>query len=302
MSPPKITLEELFTAVFGKPPAKPLSIAALLDRTNGRDILANFLASQVRGIIDDMSLARRVFLQKVLAPGELFRVEKRKEAAAFVATGKGIEARLMGRYILPPSFIIGALPVLNWRATEEDLRRVIQATAREMMCEEDKRMHALLVTASTAHHSLIMFRGRIEPDTCDVLRSEVERYGHGTGSVDRFLFQRAALEEELTREGTLLGLAVDPTNLAESRRLGYWGRLKGTNLWSAAEDVEDVVPEGTFYALSPVVGRMTAHALTPGVPLLRPEGVIFPIAEVVAMAVPDARLVACARREASDAR
>lgn len=224
-------------------------LAAAMRDPEGFAILGQELLLPIKDIVDYEGWARKIYRVRPLAQGELFRMAKDVRAAAFVIgqDGQGIESVLHGKYIQPSEFKITAFPSVDLEDIMQmnyDVLDRAQDTARqEIEVQEDKRALGLLDAAARAVNTVTTFAS-LGVSAFEDVRYQVERHRL---QVEKFMINRAELSDVVKTMST----AVDPVTERELILSGYIGSfLNAKILTSAGIGVEEVIPAGTFYAVT----------------------------------------------------
>jgi len=224
--------------------------AAMQDPTGeGFAIVGQELLLPIKDIIDYEGWARKVYRVRPLAQGELFRIAKDVRATAWVVgqDGQSIESRLHGRFIQPSEFKVTAFPTVDiediYQMNYDVLDRAQDTARQEIELEEDKRALALLDRAAVTVNSETIF-ATLGISAFEDVRYQVERHRL---MVEKFLINRAELSDIVKT----MSAAVDPVTERELILAGYIGNILNAQIITAAgTGVEEVVPAGTFYAVT----------------------------------------------------
>lgn len=224
--------------------------SAMQDPTGeGFAIVGQELLLPIKDIVDYEGWCRKVYRVRPLAQAELFRIAKDVRSVAFVVgqDGQGIEARLGGKYIQPDEAKITAftsVDIADIYLMNYDVLDRAQDTARqEIELNEDKRGLALLDRASTAVNTQTTFT-TLGTGAFEDVRFQVERHRL---IVEKFLINRAELSDIIKTMST----TVDPVTERELILAGYIGNYLNAQIITAAgTGVEEVIPAGTFYAVT----------------------------------------------------
>ena len=223
---------------------------ALQDPTGeGFAIVGQELLLPIKDIVDYEGWARKVYRVRPLAQGELFRIAKDVRSVAFVVgqDGQAIEARLFGRYIQPDETKIVAFTSVDiediYRMNYDVLDRAQDTARQEIELNEDKRGLSLLDRASTAVNTSTTYT-TLGTGAFEDVRYQVERHRL---MVEKFLINRAELSDIIKTMST----TVDPVTERELILAGYIGNyLNAQIITTAGTQIEEVVPAGTFYAVT----------------------------------------------------
>jgi hypothetical protein len=219
-------------------------LAAAMKDPQGFAILGQELLLPIKDIIDYEGWARKVYRVRPLAQGEFFRMAKDVRATAWIIgqDGQGIESRIHGKFVQPSEFKLGSFPTVDI----EDIYTMnydVLDRAQEIELEEDKRARALLEVSSTQVNTAVLF-GTLGVAAFEDVRYQVERHRL---VVEKFLINR----QELSDIVKTMSAAVDPVTERELILAGYIGSFLNARIITAAgTGVEEVVPRGTFYAVT----------------------------------------------------
>lgn len=271
---------------------------ALQDPTGeGFALVGQELLLPIKDIVDYEGWARKVYRVRPLAQGELFRIAKDVRSVAFVVgqDGQGIEARLHGRYIQPDETKIVAFTSVDifdiYQMNYDVLDRAQDTARQEIELNEDKRGRLLLDRASTAVNTATTYT-TLGTGAFEDVRFQVERHRL---IVEKFLINRAELSDVIKTMST----TVDPVTERELILAGYIGNyLNAQIITTAGTGVEEVVPAGTFYAVtgSEYLGEMGVRVELFSEPYNRfvtqetVKGWAF--CEIIGFGIPNARAVA----------
>lgn len=224
-------------------------LAAAVQDPEGFAILGQELLLPIKEIVDYEGLYRKVFRVRPLAQGELFRIAKDVRSTAYVIgqDGQGIESRLSGRYVTPTEYKIGSFPTVDIEEVYQmnyDVLDRAQSTARqEIELEEDKRGRALSDVASEAFNAVTAFT-TLGVAALEDVRLQVERHRL---IVEKFIINRREMSDIVKT----MSSQVDPVTERELLLAGYMGAfMNAVILTSAGTGVQEVVPPGTFYAVT----------------------------------------------------
>jgi hypothetical protein len=224
--------------------------AALKDPTGeGFAIVGQELLLPIKDIVDYEGWARKVYRVRPLAQGELFRIAKDVRSVAFVVgqDGQAIEARLGGKYIQPDETKIVAFTSVDisdiYQMNYDVLDRAQDTARQEIELNEDKRGRLLLDRAATAVNTSTTYT-TLGTGAFEDVRFQVERHRL---IVEKFLIARAELSDIVKTMST----TVDPVTERELILAGYIGNyLNAQIITTAGTGVEEVIPAGTFYAVT----------------------------------------------------
>lgn len=271
---------------------------AMQDPTGeGFAIVGQELLLPIKDIVDYEGWARKVYRVRPLAQGELFRIAKDVRSVAFVVgqDGQAIEARLHGKYIQPDETKIVAFTSVDlfdiYQMNYDVLDRAQDTARQEIELNEDRRGERLLNRAATAVNTATTYT-TLGTGAFEDVRYQVERHRL---MVEKFLINRAELSDVLKTMST----TVDPVTERELILAGYIGNyLNAQIITTAGTNVEEVVPQGTFYAVtgSEYLGEMGIRVELFSEPYNRfvtaetVKGWAF--CEIIGFGIPNARAVA----------
>lgn len=223
---------------------------ALRDPTGeGFALVGQELLLPIKSIVDYEGWARKVYRVRALGQGELFRIAKDVRATAWVVgqDGQSIESRLSGKYIQPSEFKVTSFPTVDiqdiYHMNYDVLDRAQDTARQEIELHEDKRGLALLDRAATAVNETTIFPS-LGVAAFEDVRFQVERHRL---TVEKFLIARAELSDIVKNMST----AVDPVTERELILAGYIGNILNAKIiTTAGTGVQEVVPSGTFYAVT----------------------------------------------------
>lgn len=224
-------------------------LAAAMKDPEGFAILGQELLLPIKDIVDYEGWARKVYRVRPLAQGEFFRIAKDVRATAWLIgqDGQGIESRLHGKFVQPAEFKLASFPSVDiediYTMNYDVLDRAQDTARQEIELEEDKRGRILLDLASTTVNTAVSF-GSLGVSAFEDVRFQVERHRL---VVEKFLINR----QELSDIVKTMSAAVDPVTERELILAGYIGSfLNAQIITTAGTGVEEVVPAGTFYAVT----------------------------------------------------
>jgi len=229
--------------------------AAMSDPSGeGFALVGQELLLPIKDIVDYEGWARKVFRVRPLAQGELFRIAKDVRATAWVIgqDGQAIESRLYGKYIQPSEFKIAAFPTVDiediYQMNFDVLDRAQDTARQEIELEEDKRALNIIDRASQTVNATTIFT-TLSVSAFEDVRYQVERHRL---VVEKFLINRRELTDLVKTAVGLNGTQhVDPVTERELILAGYVGNVLNCQIITAAgTGVEEVVPAGTFYAVT----------------------------------------------------
>jgi len=235
---------------MGKEARREILAAALSDPSGaGWHMVAQELALPIKAILDYEGFARKFFRVRHLAQAEFFRIAKDVRAVAYQVGQDGMtpEARIHTTWFTPPEFKIASFPTVDTHdilLMNFDVLDRAQDTARqEIELQEDKAAVTALDAASQAVNAVTTYAS-LGIGALEAVRFQVERHRLQCAN---FLINRAELSDIITTMAT----AVDMVTERELILAGYIGSVLNCQiLTSAGIGAEEVVPAGTFYAVT----------------------------------------------------
>jgi len=235
---------------MSKEARRDILLSALKDPTGeGFAIVGQELLLPIKDIIDYEGWARKIYRVRPLAQGELFRIAKDVRSTAWVVgqDGQAIESRVYGRYIQPSEFKIASFPTVDiadiYQMNFDVLDRAQDTARQEVELQEDKAALALLDRAAQTVNAETFF-STLSIGPFEDVRYQVERWRL---VVEKFLINRAELSDIVKT----MSASVDPVTERELILAGYIGSILNAQIITAAgTGVEEVVPAGTFYAIT----------------------------------------------------
>lgn len=224
-------------------------LAAAMSDTEGFAVLGQELLLPIKDIVDYEGWARKVYRVRPLAQGELFRIAKDVRATAWLIgqDGQTIESRLSGKYVQPSEFKVASFPTVDisdiYQMNYDVLDRAQDTARQEIELEEDKRALALIDIAARTANPVTTFATLGVAAFEDVRAAvEVNRL-----VVEKFLINRRELSDVIKT----MSSQVDPVTERELILAGYIGNFLNAQIVTAAgTGVQEVVPAGTFYAVT----------------------------------------------------
>jgi hypothetical protein len=224
-------------------------LAAAMKDPEGFTILGQELLLPIKDLVDYEGWARKVYRVRPLAQGELFRIAKDVRSTAWIVgqDGQALESRLFGKYVQPSEFKISAYPTVDiediYQMNYDVLDRAQDTARQEIELEEDKRAQALLDVAARTVNTVTTF-ATLGVGAFEDVRFQVER---NRLVVSKFLINRQELSDIIKTMST----QVDPVTERELILAGYIGSFLNAQIVTAAgTGVQEVVPAGTFYAVT----------------------------------------------------
>lgn len=224
-------------------------VAQAMRDTEGFQLLGQELLEPIKDLIDYEGWIRKVFRVRPLGQNEQFRIQKDVRAAAFFIgqDGQGVESQMTGRWIVPPEAKIASYVTADiadiYQSNYDILARGQDTARQEIQLQEDKRGVALLDTAAQAVNTTITY-GTLGLGPLEDVRLQVERHRL---VVEKFLISRFELSDVIKT----MSAQVDPVTERELIVSGYFGSFLNAMIVTAAgTGVEEVIPAGTFYAVT----------------------------------------------------
>lgn len=224
-------------------------VAQAMRDTEGFQMLGQELLEPIKDLIDYEGWIRKVFRVRPLGQNEQFRIQKDVRAAAFFVgqDGQGIESQMTGRWIVPAEGKITSYVTADitdiYQSNYDILARGQDTARQEIQLQEDKRGVALLDTAAQAVNTTISY-GTLGVGPMEDVRLQVERHRL---VVEKFLISRFELSDVIKT----MSAQVDPVTERELIVSGYFGSFLNAMIVTAAgTGVEEVIPAGTFYAVT----------------------------------------------------
>jgi hypothetical protein len=224
-------------------------VAQAMRDTEGFQVLGQELLEPIKDLIDYEGWIRKVMRVRPLGQNEQFRIQKDVRAAAFFVgqDGQGLESQVTGRWIVPPEGKITSYVTADitdiYQSNYDILARGQDTARQEIQLQEDKRGVALLDTAAQAVNTTISY-GTLGVGPLEDVRLQVERHRL---VVEKFLISRFELSDVIKT----MSAQVDPVTERELIVSGYFGSFLNAMIVTAAgTGVEEVIPAGTFYAVT----------------------------------------------------
>jgi hypothetical protein len=223
-------------------------LQAAVNDPRGFHLVGEELALPIKAILDYEGFARKLFMKKSLAQGEIFRIQKDIRSVAYIIgqDGQTPEARPKGKFVQGTEVKISSFPeidLLDQLQSLYDLVDRAQDTARqEIELQEDKYSIDLLDAAAQTTNTVTGFSS-LDIDALETVRYQVERHRL---MADKFLINRAEVSDVIKNLSTL----VDPVTERELILAGYVGTLLGASIMTVAGVADqEVIPAGTFYCV-----------------------------------------------------
>ena len=224
--------------------------AALTDPSGaGWHVVGQELALPIKQILDYEGFARKWYRVKDLAQGELFRIPLDVRSVAWIVgqDGQTPEARIKSKWITPHEDKIVSYPTVDiediYHLNFDVLDRAQDTARQEIELKEDTLGIALADAASTAQNTVTTY-ATLGISALEDVRYQVERHRL---MVEKFFINRAELSDIIKTMST----AVDPVTERELILAGHIGNVLNAQILTAAgTGVEEVIPAGTFYAVT----------------------------------------------------
>jgi len=224
--------------------------AAMKDPTGeGFALVGQELLLPIKALIDYEGFIRKMLRVRPLGQAELFRIAKDVRATAFVVgqDGQSIESRLFGKYIQPSEFKITSFPAVDiediYHMNFDVLDRAQDTARQEIERKEDQAGIDIIDRAATAVNDVTAF-STLNISALEDVRFQVERHRL---IVEKFAINRAELSDVVKTMST----QVDPVTERELLLAGYIGNILNAQIiTSAGTGVQEVIPAGTFYAMT----------------------------------------------------
>jgi len=216
----------------------------------GFRIISQAMLGPVLSIVRYEGWSRKIWRQRPLQPGEFFRIPRDVNAVAWIVQGDGAAylSQVRGRYVVPGEFKVAGF-------VEVDIMDILQMNfdifdrgqdliRQDIERKEDQASIGLLTRVAQTVNPITAY-AVLGVAALETVRFQVERW-HLT--VDKFLINRAELSDIVIT----MRAAVDPVTHRELLLAGYIGNaLNCQIITSAGTGVQEVVPAGTFFAVTP---------------------------------------------------
>lgn len=214
----------------------------------------------IKEIIDYEGFARRILKTYTLAQGQVNRIDRDVDVAAFTVSsdGKAVETRVSDKYIFPPEFEVTAFPSIRvsevFQKQFDVLDRAQDRAKQAIMRAEDQGMIAVLDAAAPSFNDTVSFSA-LNLQALESIRFQVERHRL---VCTKFLINRRELSDMVI----FLSQQVDPVTEREWIMMGYVGRILNADIITTAGtkvgqgglgrlSVDwEIVPPGKVYALT----------------------------------------------------
>lgn len=246
----KVSLYNPDTERYNKEARKKILAKALSDKSGaGFHMVGQELALPIKVILDYEGFSRKVYRVRKLAQAELFRIPKDIRSPAYMIgqDGQTPEARIKTGYITPSEFKITSSPTVDimdiYHMNFDVLDRAQDTARQEIELQEDKAGINLIDRASQAINTVTTYAS-LNIGALEAGRYQVERHRL---MVENFMISRAEVSDVVTTMST----NVDPVTQRELLLAGYVGNILNADILTAAgTGVEEVIPAGTFYAVT----------------------------------------------------
>lgn len=221
--------------------------AALTDPSGeGWRVVGQELALPIKVILDYEGMCRKIFRQRQLAQGELFRVPLDIRSTAWVIGQDGMTPRsvIKTKWRVPDETKITSFPVIDisdiYQMNFDVLDRMQDTARQEIELKEDQRAIALVDAAAQSVNTVTIFAS-LGIAAFEDVKYQVERHRL---MAEKFFINRAEVSDIVKTMST----AVDPVTERELILAGYIGNVLNCSIFTAAgTGVEEVIPAGTFY-------------------------------------------------------
>lgn len=215
----------------------------------GFALVGQELLLPIKALIDYEGFLRKMLRVRPLGQSELFRIAKDVRATAFIVgqDGQSIESRMYGKYIQPLEYKITSFPSVDiediYQMNFDVLDRAQDTARQEIERKEDQSGISAIDQAALAVNDVTFF-GTLNISAFEDVRFQVERHRK---IVEKFAINRAELSDIIKTMST----QVDPVTERELLLAGYIGNvLNAMIITSAGTGVQEVIPAGTFYAMT----------------------------------------------------
>lgn len=224
-------------------------LAAALNDSQGFRVVGQELALPIKDILDYEGFARKIFRIRKLAQAELFRVPLDIRSTAWVIAGDGKSPRsvIKTKWVIPDETKITSFPVIDimdiYQMNFDVLDRAQDTARQEIELAEDKRAVTLLTAAAQTVNTVTTY-ATLGVAAFEDVRFQVERHRL---MVERFAIARSELSDVVKNMSSV----VDPVTERELLLSGYIGNFLNAQILTAAgTGVEEVIPSGTFFAMT----------------------------------------------------
>lgn len=186
----------------------------------------------IKEIIDYEGFARRILKTYTLAQGQVNRIDRDVDVAAFVVSsdGRAVETRVSDRYIFPPEFEVTAFPSIRisevFQKQFDVLDRAQDRAKQAIMRQEDQGLISVLTAAAPNFNDVVSFSS-LNLQALESIRFQVERHRL---VCSKFLINRRELSDMVI----FLSQQVDPVTEREWLMMGYVGRILNADIITTA--------------------------------------------------------------------
>jgi len=214
----------------------------------------------IKEIIDYEGFARRILKTYTLAQGQVNRIDRDVDVAAYVVSsdGRAVETRVSDKYIFPPEYEVTAFPSIRvsevFQKQFDVLDRAQDRAKQAIMRAEDQGLISVLSAAAPSFNDTVSFSA-LNLQALESIRFQVERHRL---VVTKFLINRRELSDMVI----FLSQQVDPVTEREWIMMGYVGRILNADIITTAGTTVgqgglgrlsvnwEIVPAGTVYAVT----------------------------------------------------
>jgi hypothetical protein len=214
----------------------------------------------IKEIIDYEGFARRILKTYTLAQGQVNRIDRDVDVAAYVVSsdGRAVETRVGDKYVFPPEFEVTAFPSIRvsevFQKQFDVLDRAQDRAKQAIMRAEDTGLIGVLNNASSSFNDTVSFSA-LNLQALESIRFQVERHRL---VCTKFLINRRELSDMVI----FLSQQVDPVTEREWLMMGYVGRILNADIITTAGTQVgqggmgrlavdwQIVPPGTVYAVT----------------------------------------------------
>lgn len=186
----------------------------------------------IKEIIDYEGFARRILKTYTLAQGQVNRIDKDVDVAAFVVSkdGRAIETRVSDNYVFPEEFEVTAFPSIRvsevFQKQFDVLDRAQDRAKQAIMRTEDQGLITTLLAAAPSFNDTVSFSS-LNLQALESIRFQVERHRLVTS---KFLINRREVSDLVV----FLSQQVDPVTEREWIMMGYVGRILNADIIATA--------------------------------------------------------------------
>jgi len=186
----------------------------------------------IKEIIDYEGFGRRILKTYTLAQGQVNRIDKDVDVAAFIVSsdGRAVETRVSDKYVFPDEFEVTAYPSIRlsevFQKQFDVLDRAQDRAKQAIMRSEDVGVISALKTAAPNFNDTISYSS-LNLQALESLRFQVERHRL---VVSKFLINRREVSDLVV----FLSQQVDPVTEREWIMMGYVGRILNADIIATA--------------------------------------------------------------------